>query len=46
MGLAPGRVVKFTSFPSVAQGFSGSYPGRGHGIAHQAMLRQPPTCHS
>ena len=26
-----------------AQGFVGSNPGRGHGTAHQATLRQRPT---
>ena len=31
---------------SVAQGFTGSDPGRGRGTAHQAMLRQHPTCHN
>ena len=29
-----------------AQGFSGSDSGRRHGTAHQAMLRQHPTCHN
>ena len=29
-----------------AQCFVGSSPGRGHGTAHQTMLRQHPTCHS
>ena len=29
-----------------AQCFVGSNPGRGHGIAHQTMLRQRPTCHN
>ena len=29
-----------------AQRFVGSNPGRGHGTAHQAMLRQRPTYHS
>ena len=28
-----------------AQCFVGSNPGRGHGTAHQTMLRQCPTCH-
>ena len=39
-------VVKFTSSDSVAQGFTGLNPGHGHGTAHQAMLRQCPTCHN
>ena len=30
---------------SAAQGFASSDPGLGHGTAHQAMLRQHPTCH-
>ena len=30
--------------PSAAQGFTSSDPGRGHGTAHQATLRQCPTC--
>ena len=29
-----------------AQRFTGSNPGRGHGTAHQATLRQRPTCHN
>ena len=29
-----------------AQCFVGSNPGRGHGTAHQAMLRQRPTRHN
>ena len=41
-----GRVVKFTHSASVAQGFAGSNPGRGHGTAHQAMLKRHPTCHN
>ena len=31
---------------SAAQGFSGWDPGCGHGTAHQATLRQHPTCHN
>ena len=31
---------------SVAQGFTGLDPGHGHGTAHQATLRQCPTCHN
>ena len=38
------QVVTFTRSCSAAQGFSGSNPGCGHGIAHQAMLRRGPTC--
>ena len=29
-----------------AQGFTASDPGRGHGAAHQAMLRRHPACHN
>ena len=29
-----------------AQCFVGSNPGHGHGTAHQATLRRPPTCHN
>ena len=40
-------MVKFLSSPSVAEGFTSLDPGRGHGTtAHQAMLRQCPTCHN
>ena len=45
-GWPHGWVVKFTSSASAAQGFTGSDPGQGHGTAHQAMLRQHPTCHN
>ena len=41
-----GRVAKFMHSASAAQGFTRSDPGRGHGTAHQAMLRQRPTCHN
>src|SRR3712207_1717504 len=41
-----GRVVGFTSSALAAQGFAGSDPGRGHGTAHEAMLRWRPTWHS
>ena len=41
-GRLPGRVVKF-AHSTVAQG---SNPGRGHGTAHQATLRQRPTSHN
>ena len=37
------RVVKFVLSTSAAQGFASSDPGRGHGTAHQAMLRGRPT---
>ena len=36
-------MVKFTHSASVAQGFTGSDPGHGHGTTHQAMLRLHPT---
>ena len=29
-----------------AQGFTGSDPGRGHGTARQATVRQRPMCHN
>ena len=45
-GLARGWVVEFAHSASAAQGFTGSDPGDGHGIAHQAVLRQYPTCHN
>ena len=45
-GPSRGRVVKFTRSTVAAQGFAGSDPGRGHGTAHQAMLRWRPTCHN
>ena len=45
-GLACGPVVKFVHSASAARGFAGSDPGHGHGTAHQAMLRQHPTCHN
>ena len=32
-----GQVVKFAHSASVAQGFTDSDPGRGHGTIHQAM---------
>ena len=41
-----GRVVKFVHSAAVAQGFAGSSPGHGCGIARQAMLRQCPICHN
>ena len=45
-GRPHGRVVKFTHSTAAAQGFTGSNPGCGHGTAHQASLRQRPTCHN
>ena len=41
-----GRVVKFACSDLAAQGFTGSDPGRRHGTACQAMLRQHPTYHN
>ena len=41
-----GGVVTLARSASVAQGFAGLHPGRGHGTAHQAMLSQRPTCHN
>ena len=38
-----GRVVKFTRSTAAAQG---SDPGRRHGTARQATLRQRPTSHN
>ena len=46
MGQPHGQVVKFLRSASVAQGFVGSDPGRGHGTARQVMLRRHPTCHN
>ena len=43
LGQPCGRGVRFARSTSVAQGFEGSDPGRGHGTAHQAMLRWRPT---
>ena len=42
-GQLRGRVVKFARSAVVAQG---SDPGRGHGTARQATLRQHPTSHN
>ena len=39
-------VGEFVHSASEAQGFTGSDPGRRHGTAHQATLRQHPTCHN
>ena len=44
-GQPHGRVFKFARFALVAQGFTGSHPGRRHGTTHQAMLRRHPTQH-
>ena len=41
--LPRGPVIKFAHSASAAQGFASSDPGRGHGTAHQIMLRQRPT---
>ena len=42
-GQPRGQVVKFTSSTSAAQGFAGSDPRHGRGMARQAMLRWGPT---
>ena len=42
-GWSRGWEVKFLCSTSAAQGFADSDPGRGHGTAHQAMLRWWPT---
>ena len=39
-------MVGFVRSALAAQGFAGSEPGHGHGTAHQATLRQRPTCHN
>ena len=47
--LAAGPVAKWLGSRAplqAAQCFVGSNPGRGHGTAHQSMLRQRPTCHN
>ena len=41
-----GQVGKFMCSALVAQGIAGSAPGRRHGTAHQAVLRQHPTWHN
>ena len=41
-----GQVVKFARSALAAQGFVGSDPGCGPSTAHEAMLRQHPTCHN
>ena len=41
-----GRVVKSTRSASVAQGFTSSNPGPGHGTAHQTVVRRHPMCHN
>ena len=41
-----GQVVEFTHSASVARDFASSDSGWGHGTAHQATLRQHPTCHN
>ena len=45
-GRLHGWVVGFAHSASVAQGFAGSNPGRGHGTAHWAMLGWHATCHN
>ena len=45
-GQPHGPVVGFECFTSVAQGFTSSDPGLGHGTGRWARLRQDPTCHS
>ena len=45
-GWACGQVVKFVHSASAAQDFAGSNPEHRHSTAHQAMLRQCPTCHN
>ena len=47
--LRAGPVTKWLSSCALlqaAQCFAGSYPRRGHDTAHQAMLRERPTCHN
>ena len=44
-GQPHGQVVKFERSALAAQGFTSSDPGRGHSIAHWAMVRWHPTCH-
>ena len=39
-------MVKFARSASAAQGFASLDPGRGHGMACQAMRKQRATCHS
>ena len=43
-GRPRGRVVKFLHSAVLAQGFTDSDLGRGHGTARQATLRRRPTC--
>ena len=45
-GRPRGQVVKFVRSAAAAQGFTGSDPGHGDGMARQAMLRWCPTCHN
>ena len=44
-GQPRGRMIKFVCSAAAGQGFTSSNPGCGHGTAHQATLRQRPTCH-
>ena len=49
MASGAGPVAKWLSSRALLQAaprFVGSNPGRGHGTAHQATLRQRPTCHN
>ena len=43
VGRPCGQVVKFAHSALAAQGLD---PGRRHGTAHQAMLRQCPMCYN
>ena len=46
---AAGPMAKWLSWRTPLQAgqcFIGSNPRRGHGTAHQTMLRQRPTCHN
>ena len=45
-GQLRGQVVKLACFDSVARDFPSLDPAQRHGTAHQAMLRQCPTCHN
>ena len=46
-GAGPGAEWLSSRAPlQAAQCFVGSNPGRGHGTARQATLRQRPTCHN
>ena len=45
-GWLNGQAVKFTHSALAAQSFAGLDAGCRHGTAHEAMLRQHPTCHN